>query len=289
MNKALYQFCQTKFKTLRHGKLKLSALLRRLHNDHGFGVIEGNYLLFTEQDRAMLVDHVLTNTGLHLFRDAYPAAQSRQQTAKTQRNEKTNSYPVSRDFILLNSLQPLQLNQQQFPVSSLTSLGVYLHADEIKTVEHPQIILVENLAIMANLAALNIPTNLHSALWLYRGDINPEQQTSTAYQFFRRFKESDSHQLICFSDLDPAGIQIALTCGAQHWLTPEDSAVINISSLQGIEMEWSKQLKSVKWLDSRETLPQKCQTAFNEMLNTRKTLKQEQMLAHAIKLTLCEL
>ena len=286
MNKALYQYCQRKFKTHTHGKLKLSGLSARLHNDYGFGVIDGGYLHFTEKERTSLIVRVQSENGVHLFRDPYPAAQSRQQSAHTRRNEKAHSYAVSRDFILLNSLQPLQLNKQQLPVTPFTSLGVYLKADEITSVEHQQIVLVENLEIMANLSALNIPESLHSALWLYRGDIKKQQQTSSAYQFFRRFK--DNHQLICFSDLDPKGIEITLTSGAQYWLAPEDDNVTNIE-LQGDENEWFNQQAAIKYLEGKVELPEKCQMAFSEMLNNQKTLKQEHMLAHNIKLGLYKL
>ena len=243
----------------------------------------GDYLLFNEQDRAYLIARVQYENGVHLFREPYPGKQSRQQSAKSERNEKTHSYAVSRDFILLNSLQPLQLNKQQFPVSPLTSLGVYLKADEITSVEHQQIVLVENLTIMANLSALNIPESLHSALWLYRGDIKRQQRTGSAYQFFRHFKKT--HQLICFSDLDPAGIQIALTCGAQYWLTAEENDVVNLE-LQGDESEWYKQKTAIKYLEGIIDLPAKCRSAFAEMCASHKTLKQEHMLAHHIKLGL---
>lgn len=283
MNKALYNFCQTKFKTLRQGRLKLSSLLIRLNHDYGFGVIDGDYLHFSEADRQSLIDSVLSENRQHLFRDEYAAAQSRQENAQTQRNEKDNSYAVSRDFILLNTLQSFTLNGQQFPVNPLTSLGLYLKADEILSVEHKQIVLVENLAIMSHLGALNIPESLHSALWLYRGDVKAQQQTSCAYQFFRRFKQSN--QLICFSDLDPAGIQIALSSDAHYWLTPEDSLVIN-SELQGDEQEWFKQQGAISYLDKKTDLPEKCRSAFAQMRRVRKTLKQEQILALNIELQL---
>lgn len=286
MNKTLYQFCQKKFKTQTHGKLKLTGLLKRLYNGYGFGFIKGDYLLFNENDRAYLIARVQYENGVHLFRDPFPEKQSREQSAQTQRNEKAHSYAVSRDFVLLNALKPLQINQQQLPLNPFTSLGVYLKADEIISVEHPQIILVENLEIMANLKALNIPESLHSALWLYRGDAKKEQQTGSAYQFFRRYKES--HQLICFSDLDPAGIQIALTSGADYWLTAEDNNVIDIN-LHGDENEWFKQAKAIKYLEGVINLPEKCRTAYVKMRRNRKTLKQEHMLAHNVKLELFEL
>jgi hypothetical protein len=269
------------------GKVKFCDYSNYLHLYYRFGEKRNGYYEFSCDDRAELIRKVKDDSGLDLRFDPYPEKTSRENISATDRNEKNNSYPVSRDFILINTLQPLQLNNRQFPVNPYTSLGLYVKADEIISVEHQQIVLVENLTIMANLSALNIPASLQNALWLYRGDISPEKQTGKAYQFFRCFKRSN--QLICFSDLDPDGIQIARTSGAHYWLTPEDSAVINMSVLQGPEMEWSNQLKTVKWLDNKADLPEKCQTAFSEMLNSRKTLKQEHMLAHNIKLGLYKL
>lgn len=287
MDKPLYQFSQNNLKTKMQGKLKLSPLVTRLYHEYRFGIIDGGYLHFKERDRQQLIDRVLAEEyNLHLFRDSYPEAQSRLQNAQTQRNEKHNSYPVSRDFILVNSLQTLQLNQHKQPVSPISSLGLYLKADEIISVQHPQIILVENLAIMANLSALNLPDELQNALWLYRGDKKQQQKTDSAQLFFRRFKES--HQLICFSDLDPKGIEIALTSGADCWLTAQDCHAVN-TELQGEEKEWFKQADAIKSLQRRAVLPRQCENALTTMLDSRKTLKQEQILALNIKLQLFSL
>ena len=286
MNKALYQFCQNKFKTLTCGQLKLSRLLTQLHEKYSFGIIDNGYLYFTEKDRMSLIERVRFENGAHLLRDAFPEPQGRIQTAWNQRNEKNGSYAVSRDFILINTLHALQVNNQYQPISSLTSLGIYIKADEIMSVEHPQIVLVENLEIMANLPTLDIPDCLKSALWIYRGDIKKQQKSSSAYHFFRRFETS--HQLICFSDLDPKGIEIAMTSGAHYWLTPENSNSVNIE-LKGDEFEWFKQSKAIKYLQGKSDLPEKCQVAFDKMCNSQKTLKQEHMLAHGIKLGLYSL
>ncbi|MEY8216654.1 MAG: hypothetical protein RPR97_19485 [Colwellia sp.] len=56
--------------------------------------------------------------------------------------------------------------------------------------------------------------DLTQALWLYRGDVKAQQTTNTSYQFFRRFK--GKIPLVCFSDLDPKGIEIALTSHADY-------------------------------------------------------------------------
>ncbi|WP_372881821.1 hypothetical protein [Psychromonas sp.] len=95
--------------------------------------------------------------------------------------------------------------------------------------------------------------------------------------------------LICFSDLDPAGIQIALTCNAEYWLTAKDSTVIDFSGALGAEQEWDKQVSAITFLKNYNALPAKCQSAFDFMLSKRKTLKQEHMLARQIPLGLYKL
>ena len=263
------------------GNLKLSSTVARLNKDYGFGLIQGSYLHFNDNDRNVLIKRVQDENGVHLFREPYPEEKSRLQSASTNRNEKHRSYAVSRDFILINSFTNLKLNQTRQTLNPLTSLGVFLKADEITSVEHKQIILVENLAIMGNIKSLIIPSVLKDALWVYRGDLKEQQSTSTAYQFFRRF--SDRNELICFSDLDPKGIEIAISSGAHYWLTPKQSDVINMK-LDGIEQEWFKQGKAIKYLQSQRLLPQKCQEAFIAMAPSQKTLKQEHMLTHSIEL-----
>ena len=95
MNKGLYLFSQRKLKTLSAGKLKLSGSLEKLNQEYAFGVIDGDYLHFNENDRLTLIKRVQLENGVHLFRDPYPQKQSREQSAQTQRNEKENSYACS--------------------------------------------------------------------------------------------------------------------------------------------------------------------------------------------------
>ncbi|WP_019615134.1 DUF7281 domain-containing protein [Psychromonas ossibalaenae] len=283
MNKGLYQFCQKKFKTLCNGKLKLSSSLTRLNNEYSFGDIKEGYLHFIDNDRQALIERVFQENGLELFRDPYPDLQSRREVAGGDRNEKNNAYPVSRNYVLVNSLHTIRLNQQVHTVSPFTAFGLTINADQITSIEHQKIVFVENLEIMAVLDKLNMPESLQEALWLYRGEVREDRSTMKAYQFFRRF--AGSHQLVCFSDLDPAGIEIALTSGAHHWLTPQDSSIINMKLL-GAENEWFNQQKSITYLKQKTDLAEKCQQAFDEMCRQRKTLKQEHMLGHNIKLAL---
>jgi hypothetical protein len=268
MNKQLFNYAKRLLNDNRQGgKVKYASLAQALHLQHGFGQVQGQYLHFTFDDRASFIDQVQKESDLDLT-DTYSPAKSRLANAATLRNEKANSYAVSRDFVLINSLNDFRLNGQLFAKTPFASLGLYIQSDQINSVEHSHIVLVENLAIMANLDALNLPDELRTALWLYRGDVKEQQHSSTAYQFFRRF--TNSHVLVCFSDLDPAGIDIALKSGAGYWLTAQDTEVLKLE-LQGAENEWYNQKNSIKHLNSMAALPAICQHAFSAMLTHRKT------------------
>lgn len=268
----------------KEGKIKISKkYVQFLKTEYNFGTIRGDYLFFTPDDRADLIRKVKLYENLDLFLGEFREKQSRLETARTDRDEKLNSYPVARDYVMVNSLKNIKLNQETHEISHYTAFGLTLNADHITSIEHEKIVFVENLEIMAVLAKLNMPTELQDALWVFRGQPKKERHTEKAYQFFRRFK--NTHQLICFSDLDPKGIEIALTSEAEYWLTPEDSDVINID-LKGFETEWSKQGNAIKYLKGKVDLPIKCKLAFEKMLTNRKTLKQEHMLPYNIKLGL---
>jgi len=106
------------------------------------------------------------------------------------------------------------------------------------------------------------------------------KNTSTAAQFFKRFEKSNT--LVCFSDLDPKGLEIAITCGAKQWLTIADKNDLNIS-LTGHENEWYKQDNAITYLNKQQ-LPLHERILFDEMKKTKKTLKQEHMLSYGLSL-----
>jgi len=318
MNKQLYNFTQAKLQKNRQGgQIKNSALAIKLYEEYNFGQLDFNkqWLTFNLDNILALSDEIQSVLGIDIRQDPYPTKKDRLSTAENCRNEKENSYAVSKDFILINSLSELNVNQSCHNISPLTSLGLYIKADDIKSIEHSAIILVENLAVMANLRTINLASinkkhsgtpilgnnissqyiDLTQALWLYRGDVKAQQTTNTSYQFFRRFKGVTP--LICFSDLDPKGIEIALTCNADYWLTIENTNEITMA-LSGNEQEWYKQgaaidflqqkMKRVKQNGHDEGNPD-WQSMFSSLLTHKKTLKQEHILKHKLCLTLLKI
>lgn len=285
MNKTLFEYCQKHLLRVNQAKLKVNASLKTLVNQYNIGVIDQqtNLFHFNAKDKQHLIEVVaLELDGIRLT-DPYPVKKSRTQIAQTRRNEKTGALNVSEDFVLLNSLHSLCLNNQTTENTPLTALGHFLCASEIKSIEHSHIVLVENLIVMANLKRLNIPEQLKDALWIYRGDAQAHKQTGTAYHLFRRF--AASHQLICFADVDPSGLQICLTSGASQWLTINDKSQLHIK-LQGIENEWYKQGDARRFLNDFGQLPAYCKSLFVQMEKNKTTLKQEHILQHDLKLEL---
>lgn len=299
INKTLYKFAQGQIQKNRNGgRIKNSALSTRLHEEFHFGQFDfaQQWLTFSLTDILALTKEVQSSHGVDIRNDLYPNQEDRLTTAEKNRNEKENSYAVSKEFILINSLTDINVNQTCHKVSPLTSLGMYIKANEIKSVEHSAIVFVENLTVMANLNTINLASiksniDLSKALWLYRGDVKAQQTTNTSYQFFRRFK---GHiPLVCFSDLDPKGIEIALTSDSDYWLTIENTDEITME-LSGNEQEWYKQGASISFLQKKiSTTPSQeiaCwQKLFENLLTHRKTLKQEHILKHNVAVSLFEL
>ena len=311
MNKQLYNYAQAKFQQNRHGgQIKNSALATKLHNEFHFGKFDLSQqgLTFTLTDILQLSKEVQLSHGVDIRNDPYPVKEDRLTIAATSRNEKENSYAVSKAFILINSLSDININLACHKVAPLTSLGMYIKAEEITSIEHSAIVLVENLAVMANLNAINLASiqtirtaqntqsksnniDLSKALWLYRGDVKAQQTTGTSYHFFRHFK--GNIPLVCFSDLDPKGIEIALTSDADYWLTIENTSEISME-LSGNEQEWYKQGASISFLQKKiNTMTSQdvaCwQKLFESLRTHRKTLKQEHILKHNLALSLIEL
>lgn len=283
MKKSLFQYCQKHLRLIDSGEFKVTPSFKGLANDYNIGYIENGLYYFRAQDKLHLIKVIAQeHNGLRLS-DAYPEKQSRLQVAAHSRNEKGGALKVSEHFILLNSLHSLCINQHVSENSLACSQGRFMYAPDINSIEHKQIILVENLAIMANLSLLNLPEGLENALWLYRGDAGKNKQAGTAYDFFRRFL--GSHQLICFSDFDPKGLEIAITSGASHWLALKHAEEINMS-LNGHEIEWFKQGDAKKFLLNNAKLTEEVAALLTTMNHSQKTLQQEHIAQHGLPLTL---
>lgn len=282
-NKRRYEFFAAQLKSY-SGRVKVNKSCQWMVDVHRIGCIETGYWCFTEKDRVTIIELVKQLHECHLLEHSFPEKKSRSENALLENNEKRHAIAVTDDFVLVNSLQSIQMNQQTIDCSLLASLGLYIDSKQIDTIEHNVIVLVENLAVMANLQHLVFSDNatyLKNALWVYRGDIKAQQNTHRAYQFFRQF--ITTHQLICFADFDPKGLDIAISSGATQLLAPsvDDFKAFNV---KGPEQDYYNQITSVNSLINRANLSSDCLLLLQAMKNFKKTIKQEHILSHQIPL-----
>lgn len=256
---------------------------------HRLGKIVNGKWFYTEKDRAAIIALIKSQLNVDLLFTDFPDKASREALAAISNNEKLNALAVSEDFVLVNSLNSLQINKHSVDMTVLASLGVYLNTKKVESVEHQQIVLVENLAVMANLAKLVLLDNakyLKNALWVYRGDLKREQSSGRAYDFFRRFKAT--HQLICFADFDPEGFRIAITSGATTILSPVADTVVNFNAA-GPDIDYFKQTTAKQYIKNQTDLSLQIEKLFAVMAEQRQTIKQEHILSHQIPLSVFEI
>ena len=279
------------------GEVLASALGQFVAREFNFGQLgHRNNLKFSLQDLMELNREIAQLTGNNPAWDNYTKL-TRPERAKSHHSTKLQVLPVSEDFVLVNCLGSLKINQHVATLPPLSALGVYLNASEFNSIEHEQLILVENLAVMASLALLKLPEAIDDPLFVYRGDVKPEQNITSAYQFFRRW--SSSHQLLCFSDFDPAGLLIATSSGATCGLAPTADSIDDIFSteftdkaLKDSEQNWWQQAQQKTALESlikQDSLSPALITAFQQMANYRRTWQQEHMITHQTPLQLIAL
>lgn len=288
INKTQYQFFAKQLSQAIN-RVKKNKSCEWIVAQHRLGKIAYGEWVYTEQDRRDIIDLVKSQLHVDLLYDAYPEKTARVTRANTFNDEKPHTLAVSHDFVLVNSLNTLQINHTNILLSELQSLGLYLDANSVTSIEHRCIVLVENLSVMANLASLNFSPEhdfLKNALWLYRGDIKAQQTTSMAYQFFRRFK--DSHQLVCFADFDPKGIEITLTSGAEYFIAPTVESIKTFHA-NGADIDYFKQDSARTYIAKYQSGSLKILQLYSLMSAQRKTIKQEHMLAKALTLSVSKL
>ncbi|WP_298442151.1 hypothetical protein [uncultured Ferrimonas sp.] len=212
---------------------------------------------------------------------------TRIELAKTHNNEKGGSRPVGADLVLASALSTVCVNGLRLPIHKVNRSGVMLNWREIERIEHDCVVLVENLAVMTALAQLQLPDELQGALFLYRGDAN-DNHTSAAYQWFRQLTHVNK---VVFADFDPAGIEIAISSGAEWALLPQQAQWEYLlhpqwQQLIGAESRFYAQRESLNGLAERTNKPEWGEQLLRTMGKHRQTRTQEHLIAHQVPLAL---
>lgn len=294
MNKKMYQWIsklvnsKRGLTSVRTRSMEATAVMER----YQCGRTQGDKLVFSAIDKENLRNQIKKELNIdpciiHKLPD------DRLETAKYHNNEKLANKAVGHDHVLINSPngilhindKTIDLQLAQIPSAGIMSLG-----SKISQIDHSTIVVVENLAMMQLSGYLKLPLLCQNALWIYRGDHKSGSRVDACYDLIKRL--GNHKDIIIFSDMDPKGIEIALTiANANYWLGPEASlwescltgqyASRSGYDLQAIAMNYL--------LKQKNSLPLPIQTLIEQMTRTQSSYKQEHMYSHTIPLALHKL
>lgn len=269
----------------------ISELGRQVQAHYHCGHVRNNRLIFSAEDKRRLRQRVKEELGLDPFM-ARQLPNDRLEMAKFHANEKLAAKPAGHDYLLLNSPDGmLHLNDEQIRLhpQRIPTAGLFCLNSGLETVEHEAIVVVENLIMMSLCARLPLPPLAKNALWVYRGDHKTGAKTDTCYEFIARF--GIDKDVIVFSDMDPKGLEIALTMPfADYWLGPEEDCWhICLQSRYANRDGFDHQNDSMNYLqrlvDAR-SLTEPLKNLMICLQTERSSYRQEHMYSHNIALDL---
>lgn len=289
MDRKMYQWISqlVKDKPNQDSERSLSRVGRQVQARYGCGYISDNRLIFSADDKRRLRQQVKKEVGRDPFTEQLP--DNRLEMAQFHANEKLAAKPVSDDHLLLNSADGvIRINGEQIQLhpQSLTSAGLLCLNSSIQTVEHQTIVVVENLAIMALCNDWQLPLTDPQTLWIYRGDHKSGAKAQACRDFVERFGADKT--VIVFSDMDPKGLEIALTMPhVDYWLGPEQKVwrtclQSRLANREGFDMQNSA-LTYLERLSDQQRLSGALNELITCMKEERSSYRQEHMFSQQIE------
>lgn len=269
----------------------LSDRGRQVQARYGCGYIRNNRLIFSAEDKRRLRQQVLDEIRLDPFVvEQLPS--NRLEMAQYHPNEKLAAKPASDDQLLLNSADGmLRINHVEIPLhpQSLISVGLICLNSSIETIQHQTIVVVENLAIMPLCHRWQISCIDPQALWVYRGDHKSGAKAQACRDFVERFGADKT--VIVFSDMDPSGLEIALTMPhADYWLGPEQKAwrtclQSKLANREGFDLQ-ADASAYLQGLSDRARLSSELNRLLTCLKEERSSFRQEHMFSQRVELEL---
>jgi hypothetical protein len=254
------------------------------------GYISNNRLIFNAEHKRRLRQRVKDEMGLDPFAEQLPA--ERLAMAQYHANEKLAAKTAGNDQLLLNSADGIvRVNNahiQLYP-ESIKTAGLLCLNSSINTIEHRTIVVVENLAIMPLCHSWQLPLPDRQALWVYRGDHKSGAKAEACRDFLQRFGKDKT--VVVFSDMDPKGLEIALTMPhAQYWLGPESSAwdgcfQSGSANCSGYDVQSDAMASLMKMRDEGH-LTESFSELVSRIRKERSSFRQEHCYAHNVGLSL---
>ncbi|MGL4613207.1 MAG: DUF7281 domain-containing protein [Shewanella sp.] len=269
-------------------KVKLTANWRVIYRELEVGELDGReqFLYFGPGDTERLRQGVLALMGLDLR--ALDFNVDRMTMSATSHHEKLAKIRPEAEYLLLKFIG---FATDPFALSAFTSLRVPIaeaHTYWCKfRVE--AILLVENLDVFDVIHQARLPQELTHVMVIYRGS---GTHSSTAVRHFLQLM-AGKLPIIAFTDLDPAGLQIAHTLtGVSHWLVAQlvltapaellAMAQINSSS------DFDKQANQASYLChvDDQLWHRQWRDIGHWIVQHRISIKQQHLLSHGLELVL---
>lgn len=255
------------------------------------GRILNNKLIFTDKHKAALRRKIMQEFDHDPF-TTEQLPDSRLEVAKHHHNEKLAKHPVSHDHVLLNSPNgTLKLNHQaiQLQTAFVPNVGMLCLSSGITQIGHDAIVVVENLALMQLCGIFQLPPLCQDALWIYRGDHKTGARINACHDLLNRF--GADKDVIVFSDMDPKGLEIALTIPhAGYWLGPDPGTWDDcFKAQQASRGGYDKQGVAMNYLLNKRDaglLPEPFSELVSRMQKELSSYRQEQSQAHGVQLSL---
>ena len=182
---------------------------RRLQEDLGIGRIQGKTLHLTERNLEQMRELLLAR-GYALSPAPLKEMSRNERLAGASPNEKSGGGPVKTGRISIKALPGKTLcisgEALSLPQCSHVDIDWRTISDSIR---HDSIMLVENYEVFDQLHRLSfdLPLTCSNPVVIYRGD-----RTESRLDNVKAFMEASNLPVIAFVDIDPKGLQIAMSC-----------------------------------------------------------------------------
>lgn len=155
------------------------------------------------------------------------------------------------------------------------------------------VLVVENLDIFDELASCSLPLDMNRTLTIYRGSgIHSPKAVKKLLDEFTTLKEGHRLHIVAFVDIDPAGVLIAHSLGADAFLYPiEMEDVLRLKQVNDVDDFESqhKQMSHLASLVPDNSISVDAQNVIQCLALNKISVKQQHLLAHKIALKLIKI
>lgn len=288
LNRRQLQLLETAYKK-RSARVGFNANWRAIYRQLEVGLPDASekYLCFQTQDFELLRAGVRSLSGLDLMDLSFDM--DRKAMARLSPQEKLARVTPEADYLLLKFHPVATVSLAQLPASLPPQTALRVPVSQAlewcQTRSPGAILLVENLDVFDAINEVRLPADLGQMWVIYRGSGNHSPAG------VRRFLDLLQGQwpVVAFTDLDPAGLQIAHTTPAvSHCLVPQLALVAPQQLLAkahlNSEADFDKQHRQVRYLQDRAAALGNWQSLAEWICTKRVSIKQQHLLAHDMAL-----